>query len=349
MKRVLLTLVTLMTFSAGFAQLVAIDNEMSKVMKKANKGDVDAMYRISMAFYNKRIRTNERMKMFYTWTKKAAEAGHAEAMGNLGTLYSEGVEEANVAADAVEALKWYRKGAEAGSAFAMYNYGASLHDGRGCDTNLAEGFRWMKKAYDSNDSEIRDDAQYALAFCYINGEGVEQNYAEGEGFRLMKGVAEKGENVRAINMVGSLYYYGRGTTQNYTEAFKWYREAADHDFPNALRMVGQCYQNGQGVQKDIHEAAEWYERAVEKDNPYAAEALGEMYYKGEGVTKDYDKAFTLLKMAAESGNHLGKAMRLLSACYRYGLGTAQDEAKDKYWLEKAAQYDDEAKKMLESK
>ena len=347
MKRVLLTLVTLMTFSAGFAQLLMIDNEMSKVMKKANKGDVNAMYRISMAFYNKRIGTNERMKMFYIWTKKAAEAGHAEAMANLGTLYSEGVEEANVAVDDVEAFKWYRKGAEAGSAFAMLNYGTCLHDGVGCEINKEEGFRWLKKSYESDDTSYREDAQYALAFCYINGEGVEQNYAEG--FRLMKGVAEKGENARAMNMVGSLYYYGSGTPQNYAEAFKWYREAADHDFPNALRMVGQCYQNGQGVQKDIKEAAEWYERAVEKNNPYAAEALGEMYYKGEGVTKDYDKAFTLLKMAAESGKGLGKAMRLLSACYRYGLGTAQDEAKDKYWLEQAAEYDEGAVNILFNK
>lgn len=347
MKRVLLTLVTLMTFSAGFAQLMVIDNEMSKVMKKANKGDVNAMYRISMAFYNGRIRTPERMKMFYTWTKKAAEAGHAEAMGNLGTLYSEGVEEANVAADAAEAFKWYRKGAEAGSTLAMFNYGACLHDGTGCQVNYDEGFRWMKKAYDSNDPDIRDDAQYALAFCYLNGEGVEQNYVEG--FKLMKGVAEKGENARAMNVLGGLYYNGRVTEKNLTEAFKWYREAADHDIVNSIYMVGKCYQNGEGVQQDLNEAVEWYERAVEKNSSYAAEALGEMYYKGEGVTKDYDKAFTLLKMAAESGKGLGKAMRLLSACYRYGLGTAQDEAKDKYWLEKAAQYDDEAKKMLESK
>ena len=34
-------------------------------------------------------------------------------------------------------------------------------------------------------------------------------------------------------------------------------------------------------------------------------------------------------------------MRLLSACYRYGLGTVIDELKEKYWLEEAIKHKDD--------
>ena len=34
------------------------------------------------------------------------------------------------------------------------------------------------------------------------------------------------------------------------------------------------------------------------------------------------------------------SMRLLSACYRAGLGTKRDDAKAKYWLEQAAKNKD---------
>jgi TPR repeat protein len=67
-----------------------------------------------------------------------------------------------------------------------------------------------------------------------------------------------------------------------------------------------------------------------------------MYYNGWYVTKDYNKAFALLKEAAEAKNNpSARAMRLLAACYRYGLGTSVDAEKDKYWLEKAAEKKDE--------
>ncbi len=334
MKRIVLSIVSLIVFSAGYAQIIGIDKEMSKVMKKAEKGDVDAMYRISIAFYNNRIKTSDRMKMFYTWTKKAAEAGHPKAMGNLGSLYSEGVEEAGVAADKKEAFKWYRKGAEGGYAFAMLNYGICLHDGVGCAMNQAEAFRWMKKAYESDDTSYREEAQYALAFCYIKGEGVEQDFDKA--FELLKPIADKGESGEALLQLAHLYHNGLGVAENKQEAFRLYMQAAEKDVVSAMYIVGNRYQTGVGTAKDISEAIEWYERAAEYNNAYAAQALGELYYKGEDVEKDYDKAFVLLKQAAESGNGCGKAMRLLAACYRYGLGTSQDAQKEKYWTEQAA-------------
>ena len=70
--------------------------------------------------------------------------------------------------------------------------------------------------------------------------------------------------------------------------------------------------------------------------------LGEMYYKGQYVKQDFNEAFRLLKEAAEYKDvPSGNAMRLLSACYRYGLGTEKDAQKEAYWMEEAAKFKDE--------
>ena len=69
--------------------------------------------------------------------------------------------------------------------------------------------------------------------------------------------------------------------------------------------------------------------------------LGMMYYYGQGVVKDTNIAFKMLSEAVGDKSVLSaKAMRVLSACYRYGLGTQKDAEKEKYWMEEAAKYND---------
>ena len=75
--------------------------------------------------------------------------------------------------------------------------------------------------------------------------------------------------------------------------------------------------------------------------------LGEMYYKGDYVSRDYNKAFELFQEATTDKNSpSAHAMRMLSACYRYGLGTKIDAEKEKYWLEEAAKHKDDKAMMI---
>ena len=65
--------------------------------------------------------------------------------------------------------------------------------------------------------------------------------------------------------------------------------------------------------------------------------IGVLYYN-EGK---YEEAFKLLKDACEDKGWISpKAMRFLSACYRYGRGTEKDESQAQYWFEKAIEYKD---------
>ena len=50
------------------------------------------------------------------------------------------------------------------------------------------------------------------------------------------------------------------------------------------------YANGKGVPQDYAEAVKWYRRAAEQGDAYAQNNLGLMYANGKGVPQDYAEA-----------------------------------------------------------
>ena len=59
-----------------------------------------------------------------------------------------------------------------------------------------------------------------------------------------------------------MYSWGLGVKQDYVQAFKWYREAADKDHPDAQFRLGEMYVVGSGVKKDYVWAYTWYSLAA---------------------------------------------------------------------------------------
>ena len=77
-------------------------------------------------------------------------------------------------------------------------------------------------------------------------------------------------------MVGKCYDDGIGVEQDYAEAMKWFRIAADEDDYDAQFEIGKCYHEGKGVEKDMAEAVKWYRLAADQGSPRAEEALKEL-------------------------------------------------------------------------
>ena len=115
---------------------------------------------------------------------------------------------------------------------------------------------------------------------------------------------------------------GHDTPQDYTEAAKWYRKAAEGGHAMAQIKLAYYYTMGQGVAKDAIEAAKWYRKAAEQNWAYAQFWLGWCYANGEGVTTDEVEAVKWYRKAAEQ-NHVG-ALCNLGICYEYGLGVPED-------------------------
>ena len=76
-------------------------------------------------------------------------------------------------------------------------------------------------------------------------------------------MAEAG-NARAQNNLGDCYYEGKGVTQDYKEAVKWYRKSAEQGDWLGQGNLGKCYAEGKGVAQDHNEAGKWLAKVAEQ-------------------------------------------------------------------------------------
>jgi hypothetical protein len=66
-----------------------------------------------------------------------------------------------------------------------------------------------------------------------------------------------------------MYERGQGVPQDYAEAAKWYRKAAEQGEPSAQNNLGFMYGKGRGVPPDYVQAHMWYNLAVSRYRPGA--------------------------------------------------------------------------------
>lgn len=104
-------------------------------------------------------------------------------------------------------------------------------------------------------------AQYELGIIYANGDGVEQNYQEA--VKWLRLAAEQGSSAAQATL-GGLYSVGDNVPQDYNEALKWSRLAADQGNPQAQTVLGVMYALGQGVNQDFVQALMWLNLSFEQ-------------------------------------------------------------------------------------
>jgi TPR repeat protein len=59
-----------------------------------------------------------------------------------------------------------------------------------------------------------------------------------------------------------MYYTGEGVPQDYAEAIKWYRKAAEQGDARAQFNLGNMFRTGKGVPQDYVEAHRWLNLAA---------------------------------------------------------------------------------------
>jgi tetratricopeptide (TPR) repeat protein len=88
-----------------------------------------------------------------------------------------------------------------------------------------------------------------------------------------------------------MYVYGEGVDQNYEEALKWYKKAANQGHGEASIMLGQMYYSGDGVAQNKKEALKWYQKGAEQGYTDAIYNLGVLYGNREKEVSE-SPAFT---------------------------------------------------------
>lgn len=143
------------------------------------------------------------------------------------------------------------------------------------------------------------EAQFELAEAYRTGDGAVENFAEA--LRWYRAAAELG-HADAQNNLGAMLLAGMGTDKNPVEAAYWYRKAAEQDHVHAQYNLGMRYLVGSGVEQSDEDAAHWLHAATEQGDLQAITQLGTLYQLGRGVEQNFVAAADLHTIAAMEGD-----------------------------------------------
>ncbi|QQG36987.1 MAG: SEL1-like repeat protein [Micavibrio aeruginosavorus] len=148
--------------------------------------------------------------------------------------------------------------------------------------------------------------------------------------KAFQGVPEAQHDLAAIYTAGQ-----GGVKTDFTQAAKWFEEAALNGIANARYNLGVLYHQGLGVAQDTNKAINWYKAAASQNHPEAQYNLGIAYIEGVGTEYNPQKAAANFESAARAG--ILEASYNLGLIYENGLlGTPQIEDAV-YWYSRAAE------------
>jgi len=218
--------------------------------------------------------------------------------------------------------------AEQGNAMAQSNLAYMYIEGNGVPQNYAQAVYWFRKAAEQGN----EDAQCLLAEMLMRGEGIPCDTVQAA--HWFRKAAEQGNAMAQYNL-GVMCEFGDGVPQNYAQALDWYRKAAEQGFAMAQTNLGDMYELGKGLPIDYAQAIFWYRKAAEQGVAMAQSNLAYMYVKGNGVPQNYTQALYWYRKAAEQG--FAMAQSNLAYMYIEGKGVSKDYAMAAYWYRKAAE------------
>ncbi|MEI3004629.1 MAG: tetratricopeptide repeat protein [Victivallales bacterium] len=123
---------------AGLLLLCACFSDIDELAEKARQGDPQAQRDLAYDLSCK----GEMENAFHRY-RKAAEAGDANAMCNLGTMYLTG---RGTSVNQENAVKWLKRAAEQNDANAMLKLAGLYQNGEGVTQNHKEALKWIRKA-----------------------------------------------------------------------------------------------------------------------------------------------------------------------------------------------------------
>jgi TPR repeat protein len=106
------------------------------------------------------------------WFTQAAEAGNAEAQGNLGLIYKDGL--GGIKQDLLTAANWLALAGSQGHIASQNRLAGMFENGQGVPKSMPEAARWYQMAAEAGDKT----AQNNLGVFYRDGIGMEMNVAK---------------------------------------------------------------------------------------------------------------------------------------------------------------------------
>ena len=212
------------------------------------------------------------------WHREAAARGYAPSMATLSARARYGPVK-----DLEQSRNWERRAAEAGDGQSMLYLAMRFEGGDEIPVKAEQAEYWYKRA--------------EAAGMETPAVRKRQNT---ETVAKLRGAAAAGD-VDAMYALGRAYsmggFYGWGLEQNYTEAIRWYREAANRGHKVAANNLGVIYGRGLGVEIDYSQAMNWYRVAAMKGLVRAMYNIAAMLKSGEGAGADNATALAWYRLA----------------------------------------------------
>lgn len=173
------------------------------------------------------------------WYSRSAARGYAPAMHELADKYARGN---GVEQDKVRAFDLQLAAAKSGYLPAYSELAACYEFAFGTETNAEEAFNWTLRA-----AELGDRTSMAyLALMLREGRGVVRDPEHG--LRWLKRAAELGDADSAYQLA-----IEHLASNEYVEAVRWLKAAADGGVWSAHRDLADIYRTGKGdVEPDRH-------------------------------------------------------------------------------------------------
>lgn len=159
-----------------------------------------------------------------------------------------------------------------------------------------------------------------LGTMYDKGQGVTQDYVEAE--KWYRKAAELGNAEAQLTL--SMRLVGK------TESNYWLRKAAEQGNVHAQILLGLRYEFRTSAPPDYAEALKWFRKGAEQGDSETQFRLGVMYYVGHGVPQDNTEAMKWFCKAAEQGQ--ASAQHALGVMYYNSEGVPQNLVKAHVWL-----------------
>lgn len=293
-----------------------------------------------MYFYGHGVKQDYSMAV--KWYTAAAHNKLTLAQNNLGYMYEKGY---GIARDFQKAMFWYKTAAKHGNADAMYNVGMLYYQGwvRAEDSALGPALRELERGKLGELCTAGEVSSEHSELGLEHGEFGPEHYEAGleadgddEAVKWFEQAAQL-EQRQAQNILGVLYFYGRGVPQSMAEALKWFKLSAANGDDVGQKNLGLMFANGYGVAQDLFQALACYEAAGSQGNVVALDLLGDVYYygKGEITPGNWQQAAYWYGLAANLND--AYAQCCLGFMYEHGQGVAQDDKEALKWYTAAAE------------
>jgi TPR repeat protein len=213
-------------------------------------------------------KNHQNQQKAFDWYLKSANQGYSVAQYNLAEWYYERKE-------FKEAIKWFEKSANQNMMCAQFELGRCFFDGIGCIKDKEKGIDMILKS--ANQNHVK--SQVFLADYYEDMKAYEQSFAWYQKLALLN-------HAQSMCHLGACYVNGEGVEQDYSIAMEWYLKSAELGVTSAMNNIAELYRLGSGVKKDILKSMEWNLRSAAKNDAKAQRSVANLLF-GNLINKKY--------------------------------------------------------------